>query len=352
MLRRVRQSRKQAQLFCNFLTRWLADEDAQGLAAQETTCVCGSPHRYYPAAWLVPLVRNQWVPLERRRTDLATAHSLGNLLRDSGWSTDLLQSAQIVALLKALGVGVPELLKELLTTNDEQRDALDKTLAKLMTSVSSDWDRLQVLAEDIREDEGLFDHLEERRQRRRTVRENQRLGALVEQLVKESLEGEGFDVQRTGVGSDFEIQPGPPAEDEQVRLELTRRGRTWLVEIKSARDNSVRMTSRQAQESVEHDSNYLLCVVPIGTGPEDPEIEAVRRSMRFVDDIGSRLTSICGDMDNFERFREGVTVEDTTGLRLELDSGSPRIRIECTVWEAGFGLERLFSRLTEKRRSR
>ena len=241
---------------------------------------------------------------------------------------------------------MPELIMELVTTDDEQRAALDETLAQLLTSVGSDWDRLQVLAEDIKEDGGLFDHLEERRQRRRLVRENQRLGALVEELVRESLEGEGFDVRRTGVGSDFAIQPRPTPEDEEIRLELTRRGRTWLVEIKSARDDSVRMTSVQAQTSVNCDSRYLLCVVPIRPGPEDPGIEAVRQRMRFVDGIGARLAGICADLDEFESFRDSVTVDDATGLRLELDSGSPRIRIANTVWETGFRLETLFSRLT------
>ena len=346
VLPRVRQSRKQAQLFWDFLTRWLAAEGAEGLAAQETMCVCESPHRYYPAAWLVPVVRNQWVPLERRRTDLATAHSLGNLVRDSEWSTDLLQNAQIVALLRALGVGVPELLKELLTTDDEQREALDKTLARLMTSVGSDWGRLNVLAKDIQDDEQLFDHLEERRQHRLMVRENQRLGALVEQLVRESLEDEGFDVQLTGVGSDFKIQPSAAVEDEQVRLELTRDGRTWLVEIKSARNDSVRMTSVQAREAVAQESRYLLCVVPI-SGPEDPDIEAVRQRMSFVDDIGHRLKGICAKLDNVENLRESVTVEDTDGLRLELDLGSPRVRIRSTVWEAGFSLQDLAGELRD-----
>ncbi|MDE2795477.1 MAG: hypothetical protein OXL34_11715 [Gemmatimonadota bacterium] len=349
VLARVRQSRKQAQLFWDFVTRWLAVEDAHGLAAQATVCVCGSPHRYYPAGWLVPLARNKWVPLKGRRTDSANAHSLGILIRDSGWSTDLLQSSQIVALLRALGVGVPELLKELLATDDEQRDALDKTLASLMTSVGSKWDRLQVLAEDIKEDEELFDHLEERRQRRRTIHENQRLGELVEQLVRRSLERKGFHVQRKRVGSDLEIQPPTTAEDELNRLELTRRGRTWLVEIKSARDDSVRMTSRQAQEAVEQDPNYLLCVVPISAGPEDPDIEAVGRHMRFVDDIGASLVSICARLDDFERVRESVTAEGAAGLRLELESGSPRIRIDRSVWEGeqAFGLADLSSRLRQ-----
>ena len=152
-------------------------------------------------------------------------------------------------------------------------------------------------------------------------------------------------MHRTGVGSDFAIQPRPSAEDEQIRLELTRRGRTWLVEIKSARDDSVRMTSVQARTSVAHDSDYLLCVVPISPGPEDPDNEAVRRRMRFVDGIGARLAGICDDLDEFESFRDSVTIEDAAGLRLELDSGSPRICIGRTVWEAGFGLENLFSRL-------
>ena len=68
--------------------------------------------------------------------------------------------------------------------------------------------------------------------------------------------------------------------------------------------------------------------------------------MRFVDGIGARLTDICADLDRFESLRDSVTLEDSVGLRLELDSGSPRIRIDNTVWEVGFGLENLFSRLT------
>ena len=235
---------------------------------------------------------------------------------------------------------------ELVTTDDDERAALGETLAQLLTSVGSDWDRLQVLAEDIQEDGGLFDHLEERRQRRRMVRENQRLGALVEDLVRESLEGEGFEVRRTGVGSDLAIQPRPNAEDEQIQLELTRHGRTWLVEIKSAREDSVRMTSVQARTSVDHKLDYLLCVVPSSPGSEDPDSEAVRQRMRFVDGIGARLESICANLDSFESLRDSVTLEDSAGLRLELDTGSPRIRIDNTVWEAGFGLENLFSRLT------
>ena len=346
ILSRVRQSRKRARLFWCFLTQWLAGEDATGLKVQESQCVCGETHQYFPAAWLVPVAGNQWVPLERNRADRATAHSLAKLVRDSEWPVELLRTSQeVIDLLKALRVSVSELSMELVARKPDERESLDKTLAQLLTSVGSDWDHLRALAEDIDEDSGLFSHLEERRQHRRRVRNNQRLGKHVEQLVKECLEVEGFEVQSTGIGSDISLEARPTAAEDQIQLELKRRGRTWLVEIKSSRADSVKMTSCQARTAVKNEHGYLLCVVPIISGPEEPDEEAVRRGMHFVDDIGVRLAGICDDLDNFEKIRENVTVKDSAGLRLELDSGSPRIRISSTVWEAGFGLNDLSSRL-------
>jgi len=336
VLPRVRQSQKQARLFWGFLTRWLAIEDAQGLETQESMCVCGSPHRYYPAAWLVPLVRTQWVPLSHRRTDFASARSLANLLRDSDWSADLLRTKPSVALLKALGIGVTELIKELVTTDDQQRTALDDKLSQLLTAAGAEWERLLPVAAE---------KLEEYKQGLRTGRTNQRVGKLVEDLVKEILEDEGFDVQPTGRGHDYEIEPGALAEDEQILLKLTRDERTWFVEIKSTRNDGVRMTSVQAREAAAHRSRYLLCVVPI-SGSEDPDEEAVRQRMRFVDDIGHRLKGICAKLDNVESVRESATEEEADGLRLELDPGSPRIRVDRKVWEDhGFGLLDLSGKL-------
>lgn len=163
---------------------------------------------------------------------------------------------------------------------------------------------------------------------------------------KESLEGEDFHVSRTGKGSDYAIEPRPSAEDDSIHLELVRGDHSWLLEIKSTRGNSVRMTSIQARTAVEHRGSFLLCVVPLGSEPEDPEIETLRECMRFVDGIGARLTDICEKLDDFEDMRDSVSVEHAAGLRLELDSGSPRVCVDSMVWDAGFGLEHLFGRLT------
>ncbi|WP_428098180.1 sacsin N-terminal ATP-binding-like domain-containing protein [Candidatus Rariloculus sp.] len=333
VLPRVRQSRGLARLFWGFLTQWLVVHDDRAFETKRAKCACGSSHGYFPAAWVVPLAGNQWVPLEGRRTDRAAAQSLANLIRDSDWPTELLRSSpQVGALLSALRVSVPELIMALVAKDDAERAALNETLSDLVTSVRHDWSRLRDLAEDIQDDQQLFEHLSERRKQRRIVRENLRLGTLVEALVKEGLEGEGFTVARTGVGSDFAI-------------ELTRLRRTWLLEVKSTRDESVTMSTIQARTAVERGREFLLCVVPLTRDLEDPDGEAVRVCVRFVDEIGSQLAPICEGLDDLEKHRASVTSGDDPDLRLVVESGSPRVRVGSAIWEAGFGLEDLISRL-------
>ena len=165
------------------------------------------------------------------------------------------------------------------------------------------------------------------------ARENHRLGGLVECLVRQGLEHEGFNVQRTGIGSDFAI-------------ELANEEGLWLVEVKSTREDSVRMSKVQAREAVARGNGYLLCVVPLSPDPADPDIDQVRECVRFVAGIGPRLEPLCARLGNLEQQREDVIAEDVSGLRLEVDSGSPRFRVDSTVWDNGHHLQELFAHLT------
>ena len=123
--------------------------------------------------------------------------------------------------------------------------------------------------EDLKNDQGLPDVLTERRERRRVVQANRALGEHVEKLVKESLEAGDFVVRRTGVGSDFEIHQ---ETDDVMNLEVTRSGRTWLVEVKATRDQQgVRMTTKQAKEAVKEKSRFLLCVVTVTAEEPGPD---------------------------------------------------------------------------------
>ena len=108
------------------------------------------------------------------------------------------------------------------------------------------------------------------------VHTNQRLGQRVEQLVKASLENEGFIVRRTGVGSDFEIEYNLAETGDVGRLELSRDGRTWLVEVKATSDRDVRMTVTQAKTAAEEKDGFLLCVVSVERESGEPELDDVR----------------------------------------------------------------------------
>ena len=111
----------------------------------------------------------------------------------------------------------------------------------------------------------------------------------------------------------------------------------------------VKMSSEQVKKAVKKNANFLLCVVPI---PESVEIdlETVKENMRFIADIGDRVSQLYGDIDFLEAVREYIT-EDLTAetiadVRLTVDSGEIGVLIKNSVWEKnGFPLDELVEHL-------
>lgn len=346
IMARVRDSQERARLFWRFLTEWMARHDPDGLELKAAVCTCGEEHRFFGAAWLVPLVKNIWVPQGSDARDAVSAQSLAKLLRGSGWDPSLLaETSEIDNLLLALNVTRFELTREFLVSNEEAGKALEVALTNVLAATNGDLAEVSQFVEDMRMDKQLTAHLAERRERRRIVHENQRLGELVEHRVKEGLEGEGFRVRRTGIGSDFEIEYDVVANDEELGLELSRGGKSWLVEVKATREKRVRMTAKQAETAVEEGQRFLLCVVPVemedsNVADGDDEIE-----MRFVQNIGPRVKELCEELDALNGLRDDATAGSDDDVQLEIQGGSARIRVEETVWQGGFGLEDLPARL-------
>ena len=330
IMARVRQSQRLARIFWRFLTEWLILHDSKGLEINEALCDCEKHHKYYPAKWLVPLVKNKWVPLGQRRAGQVTAESLANLLRGSEWRPSSLdKNPAAVELLKAVGVTQFDLLREFVATNDKERNEQNEIFTKILVATGGDLSQINELVQDLEKDKNLLSHLAERRERRRLVHENQRLGEQVERLVKELLGDKGFAVRRTGIGSDYEIF-------------IDKDGQRWLIEVKATRDQAVRMTDTQAKTSVEQGEQFLLCVVPVGLGDPDPELDAVRASMQFVQNIGDRVAQLCKDLSRLEELREKITSGEPSGVQLEVAAGTARIRVASSVWERdGFRLEDL-----------
>lgn len=343
VMERVRASQARARLFWRFLTEWLITRDPEGLEPKTADCECGVSHKYYPAMWLVPVVRNSWVPQGNDRRDRPTAQSLARLLRGSGWTPNALgDNSTALKLLEALQVTRFDLMRHFLVSDDESRSALDDTMTNILVSTGGDLTHVHAFVEDMKTDTGLPQYLADRREQRRIVHENQRLGALVENLVQEGLKDEGFTVKPTGIGSDFEIEYDMIKEGQEVGIELSRNGRTWVVEVKATREQRVRMTARQAKTAVERGDGFLLCVVPVGDKLEEGD---VRANMRFVQDIGPRVEPLCQGLDALSEMRDDVTTPTDEDIQLEIEAGTARIRVDNSAWQSGICLSDLAARL-------
>ncbi|WP_419838621.1 sacsin N-terminal ATP-binding-like domain-containing protein [Candidatus Poriferisodalis sp.] len=344
VMERVRSNQGRAQLFWRFLTEWLAPRDSEALIPRAVDCECGDKHHYYQAKWLMPVVNNRWVPLGRDTRAQATAQSLANLLRDSGWTPDVLSDLPATAdFLRAIAVTHLDLIRHFIVDNDESRSALDDAMTEILVSTGGDLRAVREFVEDMKTDENLHEYLVERREQRRVVHENQQLGAQVEDLVREGLENRGFAVRRTGIGSDFEIDYDVIYDEEEMGIEFTRNGVTWLVEVKATREQSVRMTPRQAKTAVDEADRFLLCVVPVGRNSGNVDQDHVLDSMRFVQSMGPRLRPLCEGLDEIEELRGDAMAESEEDIQLEIDAGRARLRIDESVWQSGIGLVDLIS---------
>ena len=343
---RVRDSQARARLFWQFLLEWLAPREDGTLEPHSAQCECGETHRYYPTLWLEPVRENTWVRMSS--TDVrarVSAQSLAALLRDSDWEpASINDNPAADKLLRALGISRYDLVFEFLASDDEERTALDDALTNILDSTGGDIGQLEhgmQFMKDLQDNPDLPNELAELRMRKRQMEGIRRLGGHVEDLVRQSLEHEGFDVCRTGTGSDFRIE-----YNDIVRLELAKSDSKWLVEVKATQGNDVRMSGIQAAKAVEQGDGFLLCVVPVEVELPDLELDMVRDSMKFVQNIGPRVHAICNDLDQLEGLRQDIVVDDDSGFQLEVDNGNPRVRVAEEIWETdGFALSELLDRL-------
>ena len=356
VIRRASRSQRRARLFWRFITEWLVVHDPQGLQKEEVTCTCNDNHNYFQSEWLLTVVENNWVPLGNDRHTRANAQSLGRLFRDDG-TLPLPNSAAVDRLLEAIRVSRFDLMRESMAVDDQARVSVDNKLMEILIASGNRPDRLDVVPKfltQLSKDEALPDYLADRIKQTQKVHRNQQFGNLVESLVKENLENEGYVVEKTRVGADLVVKVAADetedlSEDDATELRISKNDESWLVEVKATRTSDARMTPTQAREAVKRGDHFLLCAVPVDS-EDEPELGDVRDNMRFVGDIGERVSDLCDELDKFEEERGQISGEYTDGVYLLVTGGNTRISIKRSIWESdGIPLTGLSSRLLQKR---
>lgn len=174
---------------------------------------------------------------------------------------------------------------------------------------------------------------------------NGKLGRMVELLVAEAFEKQGFLVERTGIGSDFKVslvdERDPEAGEEEVgelKVVATYQGTPveFLVEIKATREPVVRMSWKQADTAAKSVENYVLCVVDF-EGHSDlfdrvleenrPTCAVINGCIGLVPRIGEHLAACVGSLTS-------AVQTSTPAIQVER-ADEIRFRISRPVWRNG-----------------
>ena len=364
IMERVRNSIDRGRLFWQFLTEYLIKVGHQSLEIQTIDCKsCGNPHNYYPAAWLERVRNYQWIRLGGDPRFTPDAKALANLLRGSDWKLSSLdENHALVEFLKAIRLTPSELRLEFIM-NDKERETVIQKVAEVHQAVGGNWEPIEALAKRMENDgkasenivrileasddelDQVVEELAERQAQEQRVNQNRALGQKVEKWVGDNLKDEGFKVAPVHTGADFMIE-----YDDLLTLDVTHGNREWWIEVKSARTERVKMSSKQTQNALDKKENFLLCVVPI---PEDTDLnfETVRKNMRFIKNIskkfGNRVTELCEYIGGQEAVLINDPDDTSPGVELEGEIGKAEIRVQKSVWESdeAFPLEDLKAKL-------
>jgi hypothetical protein len=350
IVEKARKSRKSALELVRFVLDFALELDGQAFEEHPTSCECGEEHRIFRAAWLVPLRERAWIPpgAEKHGSERPTAESLARLLLGESDLVQRMLESRAAPFLHAIGVSPPDFALRTVATDEDGRVSLIQSMGAISEAAGGDLERVRQLASELREHPEIIAAIEQQKVVREKVHRNQEIGALVEQILKQELEGHGFTVKRTGVGSDFEVESDFIEQANEVWLELQAEGVSTLLEVKSTRENIAKMTPTQAGTACANAHRFALCVVSID---EEPITSAhVRANSRFLFEIGAHLLPLWTE---FQVIR-GAT-EDARQRRgpveLEMIDGQTRFRIDRSLWDTGHQFNEAIVHLADSGRS-
>lgn len=314
----------------------LSAHDARAFETIQAECACGDVHSVYRAGWLAPPRSRSWIPeSDGKRSHKVSAERLLTFLADEPDIIQALLSEQGSKLLGALGVKPSDFALYRYAPDETTRVALIQSIGDLTRAAGNDTNRVRQLVDEIRTHPEIIEAIERKRAERETVLRNQRIGKLVEELLVQALKSHDLQVKRTGIGSDYAIESDFIENEEEIWLELEAGPSSTLIEVKATRTDNAKMTPRQAETASRENDRFALCVVALTD--DEPTIETVKASCRFVFGIGEQLRvvwnqyqSICAATSQ-ARTHQGP-------IAIDMTDGEYRFRIAREIWGAGMTL--------------
>jgi hypothetical protein len=293
----------------------------------------------YPCYWLAVLKTKDWVSsIDGRHLEPLSKENLERLLLSI--SSFKLTEPTAHFLAKHFEMSLPGILALQLKTmspSDQRIVLVDKLMALPSEYVQK-----------------ITDEVKNRLEIIQTVRRNQRIGRIVEKIVKEIFGKEGFKTEWTGIGSDFKLLES----DDVGYVSITQVGNTdvesgILIEVKSTSTEMVRLTLTQSKKAVQQKARYILCVadlssenLSIESDEEIPDglIESVRHSLKFVVDIAERIETAHKAAESLQDYQiELKDTEISPGIAIRFEESQIRLGVMKQIWGTGCSLEEVVS---------
>lgn len=265
------------------------------------------------------------------RPDYVSAESLARLLIGSPELVRRPESEPGKSLLIALGISPADFALRVVAPDEDTRVSLIRSIGDL-AQVAGGADHVRALVDQIQDDPGILKTIEDRKLNRERVRRNQSIGRLVEELLREQLEERGLKVERTGTGSDYEVESDFIENEQEVMLELGIERNSTLVEVKSARTDRVKMTPMQVRTACDKGNRFALCVVPVAD--DNPTGDSIREHSRFVFGVGDELAEAWAAYRGIETATD-VALQTHGAVELEIREQEVRFKIGSQIWSRG-----------------
>ncbi|MCC6428603.1 MAG: hypothetical protein IT435_17515 [Phycisphaerales bacterium] len=349
LINAARKSRARAIQLIEFILNYVLQNDRDAFQHTPVRCECTLEHHVFRAAWLVPLRALRWIPPEAdgHGSELASAESLARLLAGSPGLVRQFETESGRGLLQALGISPADLALRVVAPDEETRVSLIRSVGDLAQAAGG-VKGVRELVNDIQNDPEILKSISQRKENRERVRRNQGIGQLVEQLLRDQLKAQGLSVERTGTGSDFEVESDFVENGQEVVLRLGIEGASTLLEVKSARGDRVKMTPRQAETACEAKDGFALCVVPITD--DAPTAEVIRQQSRFVFAVGSQLAEAWAAYQDIEAATDAA-LQPGGQVELEIIEGQVRFKVGREVWARGLGFDAAVAEIVKRSNS-
>lgn len=328
----VRKSKEKARKFLGFLFDYVIENDARWEEPIEVNCSCGTKHRIYRGFWMARLKSRSWIPVRKGKSEKPNVQYLALLLEGHNELLQHCRQDKPSRLLSILNVSISGLMMHIVAKDDKIKLELDKAMGSLFSTFMINPSQLSKIAQLAEVDPMFIEEIEQRIRNREQVRRNQSVGSLVEILLKNVLEREGFKVERTGIGSDFVIEHDLIENETEMIFRVEKANKSYSIEVKSTSRDYVRMTLTQGETATKEGERYFLCVVKLN-GAEINE-DVVKKNARFVVDIGERIRDKVNKVKELQE-KTDETLSIGGDVEIEISENQIHFKINEQVWATG-----------------